>query len=80
MTPKDTLIDDCDLSIRIINSFHANVLEFESIKGLLWRKEVTIGHFEKLRKSELYAFKNISKKSIKEIEKMFSEAGIVLID
>ena len=41
--------------------------------------EVTVGHFEGLKKSDLYGFRNIGKKSIDEIERMFFEAGIVLV-
>ena len=79
---KETPINDADLSIRALNALRANSDKFESIKELRWdwkKCEVTVGHFEGLKKSDLYGFRNIGKKSIDEIERMFFEAGIVLV-
>ena len=79
---KETLITNSDLSVRAINALRANADKFESIKGLSWDSqncEVTLGHFEGLKKSDLDGFMNMGKKSIVEIEAMFLKAGMVLV-
>lgn len=79
---KDTPINEIDLSVRALNALKANSDRYESLKGLRWdwnKCELTVGHFEVLKKSDLYGFRNIGKKSIDEIEKMLFEAGIVLV-
>ena len=80
---KETPINDTDLSIRALNALRANSDKFENLKGLRWdwnKCEVTVGHFDGLKKSDLYGFRNIGKKSIDEIERMFFEADIILVD
>lgn len=79
---KDTSINDSDLSVRALNALKVNSDKLDCLKGLSWnwnKCEVTIGHFEGLKKSDLYRFRNIGKKTIDEIERMFFEAGIVLV-
>jgi hypothetical protein len=83
---KDTLITDAPISCRGLNLLRANLDRFPSTKGLIWdyygngKCEVTIGHFEGLKKSDLYGFRNIGNRTISEIEELFIQAGILLID
>ena len=79
---KNTSINKTDLSVRALNALKANSDRYESLKNLRWdwnKCEITVGHFEILKKSDLYGFRNIGKKSIDEIERMLFEAGIVLV-
>lgn len=77
---KDTSITKTGLSVRSKNALRANSVKFLKTKNLnWWNDEVKISHFEGLKKSDLHGFRNIGKKSINEIEKMFFEAGIVLV-
>jgi DNA-directed RNA polymerase alpha subunit len=79
---KNTPINKTDLSVRALNALKANSDRYESLKNLRWdwnKCEITVGHFEVLKKSDLYGFRNIGKKSIDEIERMLFEAGIVLV-
>jgi DNA-directed RNA polymerase alpha subunit len=79
---KETFINDTYLSVRALNALKANSDKLDCLEGLRWdweKCEVTVGNFEGLKKSDLYGFRNIGKKSIDEIERMFFEAGIVLV-
>jgi DNA-directed RNA polymerase alpha subunit len=78
---KETLISDLDLSVRCFNALRALCLNNEDMKNLKWSYlvcEVTIGHFENIKKYDLYRLRNIGKKSIKEIEEVFLQAGVSL--
>lgn len=78
---KDTPINNAGLSVRALNCLRSNLDRFDSLKDLRWdwnNCEVTIGHFEDLKKSDLCGLRNIGKKSIDEIERMFFEVGIVI--
>ncbi len=80
---KKTRIIDANLSVRTLNVLKSNIHKFESIKDLKWdflECEVTVGHFEVLKRSDLYGFRNLGKKSIKELDRLFFEAGIIMID
>ena len=78
---KDTPIRDAGLSVRALNALKANC----HWEGLPWKELPrgdygSVGDYEWLSKSQIRRFRNVGKKTIDEIERMFFQAGITLIN
>ena len=67
-----SLLYDCDISVRLLNLFHSMV------NHCALPKEPKVHHLAKFSVSDLMKQGNFGKKSLTEIEKLLSSAGLKL--
>jgi two-component SAPR family response regulator len=80
VTPE-TLMCDVEVSARTINILKYIASYYSGTKGLKWtisKCNVRIKHFEGLRRSDIRELRNGGVKTVKEIENLFFQAGIIL--
>jgi len=74
---KETLLKESDLSIRAINALISFYYDYLT-SGDKRVSELTIGDFDGVKKNDLCKARNMGRKSLTEIEKLFFEAGIII--
>lgn len=84
-TPKpitgETLVTDLVLTARTLNTLKHIASWFKGTMNLRWdfhKCEVRVKDFEGLKRREVRELRNVGAKTIKDIEDIFFEAGIIL--
>jgi hypothetical protein len=81
---KDTPLRETGISVKAIEALIAYATyEIEEAKGLRcsWHDcQLKVGHFENFKRSDLLKLRNIGVKTLVEIEKVFLQAGIILVN
>jgi hypothetical protein len=85
MTPKpitgETLMTDLILTARTLNTLKYIASWFKGTMDLTWNFnscEVRVKDFEGLKRRELREMRNVGVKTVKDIEDIFFEAGVIL--
>lgn len=77
----DTLVADCDLSVRTSNALKTIVSTYRTVYpygGSKEWKELTIAKLGEYSRKELSLYRNVGPVTIKEIENLLLKAGIVM--